>query len=593
MTRRGINQFFAVNGGVIAAALFAVVIIFTGISRDGIYAAQEGRTALIVRKMLQSGNYLDMQVDFGVPFEKPIGHYWCCLPFGAWFGLDGDPLTVRAELALRLPSALAALVMLAAAATLAWRIYGRRSAAISIVVLASMPTFVKLARVAHIDMLFAASFSAAMLFLYLGCFEKRRSSPLIYGFYVALAAGMLLKGPLILVLAGIVVVAAALLFRRRGLLWDIRPFSGGGLFLLLALPWYVLETWRTDGEFFQEFIINQNLRRFTGIGSTYRDGERMPLYYYFPKLVAGAFPWSLAALAALVVGFRRLVRLRVGTGTLLLLIWLISGFGFFSLAALKRGDYLLPVYPALAVLTAAAIDRAIDRMPRLNRRWRWVLVGLAGLTVLFFAANFSGVVIRVAEQGLSGEMLHVSARDARRAIIFSQFVNTHVVLSLAAAGLLLGVIWYFGRQLELGKRFQAFGVVVAVVFASYLIYELTVEPLDAANSTVKYFAASARKIIPDDCVVNYYNNRNTELIYYLDRPYRFGPPGAAGGYLLTDRRGEKRLRREQPGRWREILRTPEGHEYPAVLLWGEPEVVSGDCGLSGNSSGGAEEEKLK
>ena len=105
MTRRGINQFFAANGGVIAAALFAVVIIFTGISRDGIYAAQEGRTALIVRKMLQSGKYLDMQVEV-VSDTEIRGHklteYWAFdqqVSFYAKFSKPFTSVVVRDTLA--------------------------------------------------------------------------------------------------------------------------------------------------------------------------------------------------------------------------------------------------------------------------------------------------------------------------------------------------------------------------------------------------------------------------------------------------------------------------------------------------------------
>ena len=563
MTLDRVKRFCTVNAGIIAASVFAAAIIFTGIGEGGIYAAQEGRTALIVRKMLQSGNYLDMQVDFGVPYEKPIGHYWCCLPSALWFGLDGDPLAVRAEWALRLPSALAALATLAAAAVMAGRIYGRRAAAISIVVLASMPNFVKLARLAHIDMLFAAAFALAMLFLYLGCFDRRESSRWIYGFYASLAAGMLLKGPLILILAGLVVVTAAALFRRWRLVLDIRPFTGGILFLVLALPWYVLETWRTDGEFYREFIVNQNIRRFTGVGSTYRDGERMPLYYYIPKLLAGALPWSLASLAALAVWWKRLVKLRFGAGTKLLLIWFVTGFVFFSLSALKRGDYLLPVYPALAILTAAAIDRAIAWMPKLDRRWRWGLAGIAVLAALFFALNFSGAVIRVAEMGLDGETLHISARDARNTIAFSEFVNSHAALSIAGALVLLAVIGYFGSLLERGRAKRAFVVVVAVVLAAHLGYELGVEPAESKLSTVKDFAAEARRFVPPGESIQC--NGNTELLYYMDRPYRFSE-SVVCRYVVVDPDVAKRMIQKEPGRWKLLLQTCENHNYPAALL---------------------------
>ena len=131
----------------IAAAVFAVTVTFMNLGSDGMYAAQEGRTAVIVRNMLLSRNYMDTDVPYRVLYEKPIGHYWLCLPFAKLFRLDApDPLDVPVEWALRLPSALSALLAIALAAALAARIYRRRTAAFVMVALSSMMTFCRSSR---------------------------------------------------------------------------------------------------------------------------------------------------------------------------------------------------------------------------------------------------------------------------------------------------------------------------------------------------------------------------------------------------------------------------------------------------------------
>ena len=308
----------------LCAAVFAAVLFLAGLGGGGIPAAQEGRTAIIVKNMIVSGNYMDMNVKDGILYEKPIGHYWLCVPFAAAFRAQDVDLDTRAsEWAFRLPSALSAFAAIAAAMLLAFRIYGARTAALTCVVLSSMVTFLHLGRLAHIDMPLCAAYAWAMAFLYLGYFERMESNPLIYGFYLCLAWGVLLKGPLVVILAGLTVLAMMIVFRRWKMLWELRPLTGGALFLLAALPWYVAETIRTNGAFFEEFILRQNVSRFTGIHSTYRGGERMSLFYYIPKLAAGAAPWSLFSVCALAVLIRRWIREkafpRLSTGSVFLL----------------------------------------------------------------------------------------------------------------------------------------------------------------------------------------------------------------------------------------------------------------------------------
>ena len=93
--------------------LAAAFLLLCSLGDGGIPAAQEGRTAIIVKNMIRSGNWMDMQVPGGILYEKPVGHYWLCLPFAAVLHADRVDLTTCAtEWAVRLPSALSALLAL-------------------------------------------------------------------------------------------------------------------------------------------------------------------------------------------------------------------------------------------------------------------------------------------------------------------------------------------------------------------------------------------------------------------------------------------------------------------------------------------------
>ncbi len=551
----------------ISVFLFALIAIFSNLGSDGIYAAQEGRTALILRNMCRTGEWSEMRVDYGVPYEKPIGHYWLCLPSALAAGIGGDAMECAVEWGIRLPSALCALFSLLLTGLLARRLYGKETGYIAVIVLSTMSAFDKLGRLGHIDMPLAAAFTAAMYFLYTGYAEEWKSNRRIYLFYAALGWGVLLKGPLPVILAGIVVVSLMVMRKEKWyeVLRDMRLFRGAVIFLAVALPWYLYECYRTNGAFFEEFIVNQNFRRFTGVGSTYRDGEFMPVWYYFPKLFAGALPWSVLSVIGMAAGWKRLIRLRFSGGTWFLAVWLVTGFVFFSLSALKRGDYLLPLYPPLAILTAAAVAEGCRKLPPVPKWWLGVWGGLAGLLVLAFALNASGVFLKLGEMIVNDEVPFGAKRDGMSMIMISGFLQQRTFLLILAVIVLLGILFLCGKLLEKQKYFRVFGIISVIVLAAFLSYHLAIEPGTDCLKTVKSFAREARTLVAPEERVAYLQDFNTEMIFFMDRSYQVELTEDIRWVVAPPETAEELLR-EQPGIWREHLRTVPDHQYPAVLL---------------------------
>ena len=550
----------------IAALVFAAVAAFANLGSDGIYAAQEGRTAIILRNMFRTGDFLEMQVPHGVPYEKPIGHYWLCLPSAYLTRISGDALASAAEWGIRIPSALSALFTVWLAGLLAKRMFNWRAGCMTVVILCTMSNFDKLARLGHIDMPLAAAFMAAMYFLYVGYAENRRANNCIYLFYVALGWGMLLKGPLVVMLAGLVVLG---LMAMRGRRWyevprDLRLVRGAAIFLAISLPWYIYECIHSQGEFFNEFIVRQNLNRFSGDPTVYR--KTTPVWYYIPKILAGALPWSIVAVAAAVANWKKLLKFRLSDADKFLLIWFLTGFVFFSLSSIKRIDYLLPIFPPLAILTAQAVEKFCRTAPGVPRRW-WLTIWIVLVSILAaaFLVNTSGLVVRLGRCVAAGNVKFFTEHDGMSLAMFSEYLRTNALwlfLALAAAA---GILFAAGRLAE-KRRYCGFFILAMVIVLSFFMgYHLGIEPGTDRLKTVKHFARKACAIIPPGAEVVYFGDFNTELIFFIDRPYHTGL-AASDVWCLTPPETADKLRKKEPGRWLEHLRTPENHLYPAALL---------------------------
>ncbi len=124
--------------------------------------------------------------------------------------------------------------------------------------------------------------------------------------------------------------------------------------LVIALPWYALVGWKTEGAWLAGFLGNHNLGRFVSA----MENHRGPIVYYIPAIIIGFFPWSIFLTLSLIQLVRQLRNREAWrTGHLFLACWAGLWIGFFSLAGTKLPSYVLPAYPALALLTATFLDR--------------------------------------------------------------------------------------------------------------------------------------------------------------------------------------------------------------------------------------------
>jgi 4-amino-4-deoxy-L-arabinose transferase-like glycosyltransferase len=184
-----------------------------------------------------------------------------------------------------------------------------------------------------------------------------------------MALAVLAKGPIGLLLPGLIVAAYALLRRDVRALREALSPAGWLVFAAIAGPWYVLEYLAQRGAFLDVFFLNHNLERFTSTVHNHPGS----ILYYVPVLLGGLFPWSGLVLPALFS-----IRPRRSAADLFLCLWLLLPLLFFSAAGSKLPGYILPCLPPLAILAG----RAADRLSRPDDSGAWRRpVALLGLVL--------------------------------------------------------------------------------------------------------------------------------------------------------------------------------------------------------------------
>ena len=501
-----------INRAVLQWALlisFTSVIFFINLGGPGIYSAQEGRAAIVARNMLKNGNYLNVTISGEPETEKPIMAYWFYAIAGKIFGVN--------EFSVRLPSVIAAIATVILTCWLGGRIYGAGTGLLAGYMLATMFSFVNLGRIARIDIILCAFYTLSMLFLYLGYFEKRKPNRLLYLFYILLALSVLVKGPVSAVLAGLTALLLAVKERNWRMLWDLKPVSGLLIGLFINVPWYVYESVRTSGDFAFDFLWNQNIDRFLGINTTYCEGKRKTFFYYFPKLLGGALPWSLLTPFCLYSFRKKFMSLRPATW--FLLSWTLVVFFFFSFSAIKRGDYILPLYPALAILLGRYLILVSERHPKLSSSWKIYWFSLAGIMIIATALLKAGVLTAIGQFSIDHKIAHFTSRDGMSLIDTSDLLNQHFILFIAAAALFLGLLYLLGKLSEQGRILPSTNVFLVIMLFLFVWYYLWLDPVLSESKTTKPFCHTALKHLPENAVIGYYGSWVDEAVFYIGRDY--------------------------------------------------------------------------
>ena len=309
----------------------------------------EPRYAQIPREMLAAGDWTLGRLN-GVPYlEKPPLVYWAV---GLCHRLFGP-----AEWAMRLTPTLFALGGVLLVYATARRLHGRPAGIGAAVVFGTSLLTFALARVLLLDMALSVLMSATLFCFLLGVREPpgARRRWFFYGLYASAALATLTKGLIGFLIPGAVMFLWLLVFNQWKRLLPMHLVGGGLLFLAIAAPWHVLAAQRNP-EWAEFYFVREHWQRFTEPGH----GRTEAWWFFGPVLVFGLFPWigflGCATRAAIAGGWKRR---HENAEAWFLVTWAVFVFLFFNKSQSKLIPYILPMFPAMAVLIG----------PWLARRW--------------------------------------------------------------------------------------------------------------------------------------------------------------------------------------------------------------------------------
>ena len=203
-------------------------------------------------------------------------------------------------------------------------------------------------------------------------------------FWVATAAGVLIKGPITPFVSLLTMGTLSLFYREWRWLKRLKPLSGILILLAIVLPWLILITLKSGGAFFNESVNKDFLSK---VGDAQESHGAPPGYF---ALIFVVFIWPFGVLA-IRGGLQALSRLREDPRLAFLIAWYIPFWLVTELIPTKLPHYILPAYPALLLMMAWAIDTGVAAQPYRGRWQIWVerltLLGLAAATLGFMGAG--------------------------------------------------------------------------------------------------------------------------------------------------------------------------------------------------------------
>jgi 4-amino-4-deoxy-L-arabinose transferase-like glycosyltransferase len=328
-----------------AAALTCAV----GLGRPAITDSDEAFYAEAGREMRESGDLLTPRFNYANRFQKPVLYYWGVTASYAVLGVT--------EAAARLPAALSGIAL----AWLAW-LCGRRwfdeaTGRVAGLVAATSLGPAAIARLALPDLPLALLISLAIVIGIEAALVPARPRPWLMTLAGAAAgAAFLMKGPVGIVLPGLVLAALVLIERRWSALAPGPIARAIVAAVLVGAPWYVAMARAHGSAYLESFFVGDNLERF----ATDRFNDPRPIWFYLPILLAGAFPWS-PFIALWVLPAWRTVRDRLQPDPVhvRLLVWGALPLLLFTISVGKQPRYILPVLLPLAVAIGASLQRRI------------------------------------------------------------------------------------------------------------------------------------------------------------------------------------------------------------------------------------------
>ncbi|WP_283149323.1 glycosyltransferase family 39 protein [Silvimonas soli] len=444
----------------------------------------EGRYSEIAREMTVSGDWVTPRLNGIKYFEKPALQYWAT---AASFEVLGE-----SEFAARIWPGLTGFLGILFTFYVSRRLWGERTAWYAAAMLASCAWWLGNGHFLTLDMgvsYFMTLGMGAFVLAQRDSATAKETRNWMLTCWAAMGLAILSKGLIGLVLPGAVLVLYSIIQRDARMWLKLHIVKGLLLMLLITVPWFFLVS-RANSEFLWFFFVHEHFQRFT----TTEHNRVGPLWYFIPILIAGMIPWTSFLPQALKTGWQKETSQRFQTNRFLL-IWAVFIFAFFSKSDSKLPSYILPIFPALAMLAAQVLDRVSAKALRWHLGW----LVIAGIALIIGAQIF----------GMHG--------NDRTPVA----INHAYSLWLTAAGVVLtaaGIAaWVFASK---GCKSAAIASAVIGGLIGCQLPMVGHESFAATNSSYYLVQAMQPRITPQTTLysVDYYDQT---LPFYLKRTLQF------------------------------------------------------------------------
>ena len=476
--------------------MFVLITLFTliwfgSLNFRPLIPTDEARYAEIAREMYSTGDWITPRYNGYKYFEKPPLQMWATSVIFEIFNVGNWQA--------RLWSAFTGFLAIIFVGVTSAKIFNPRVGWLSSIILSSSPMWIVAGHYSSLDVALSSFLSAALCSLLLSQHAEnintRRNWIWLCWAFMALA--VLSKGLIGIVLPSLVLILYCISTRDWKILNQIRIISGSLIFLVIAAPWFILVSIKNP-EFLEFFFIHEHFQRFAQ-NSHNRNG---PIYFFIPLLLIGILPWVPQLPMAFMKAIKRNQNSHLASR--LLVCWVLVIFGFFSISSSKLPGYIIPIFPALAILIAKYLDSIKHESFETLWKFQTIFFASLGLAGFYFLPDI-------------GNQARLDELDA-----YSQYGHW------IAAALLTMITFSLAALIKKTSSFQERITTYACgFFLCSMIAGMGHETLDRATSGID-LANQIKHAIPKD--VNFYSIHSMEntLPFYLgvtmtmvETPYEF------------------------------------------------------------------------
>ncbi len=483
--------------------LLSIALLFSNIWGQPVYILDEAKNASCAREMFDRGDFIVPTFNEDIRTDKPPLHYFFMMLSYKLFGIN--------EFSARFFSSFFGVLTVLLTYVLAKRFFNGTVAMGSALVLLSSLHFNLQFHFAVPDPYLIFFITIALCAFFIALEEHRPN--VFYVFYAALALGVLCKGPVAIALPGL--IALLYLIFSKQLTFEklkiMRIPSGALLFLLIAVPWFVLVGQATENQWLESFFFKHNVSRFNKT----MEGHGGPFYITPLFALIGLLPFSIFAPQAFYVALKKDYK----TQPLILFSLLVVGvfIAFFSISQTKLPNYIVPMYPFFAIILAYFISE--QDVLNMRRYKLWISFGVYFVvTLLIPIAAYVALPLEKALQGLQ----HLA-----------------FYFGLLPVGGLLATYFFRKRDLTKANLSIAISFMLTSLCFFYLIFPRIYQENPVIISLPKMDTSQP---------IAYYKRLNPSFAFYLQRPipklhsvdevktYIAENPK---GYLITERKRYK------------------------------------------------------